>query len=134
MALAESIFAKLSNAAAATAALVGIGAVCRLYPTLAPSKVLHPYIAWQEVSAVPVVTHDGRSTFGTRLVQFSAVAETYLAARDLGAAIIHDLDSVTLAAGELCTHCTEMDGYSEDTNQYIRIIEATFMAAPAVPA
>lgn len=130
MALAESIFAKLSAAAAVTA-LIGAGSASRLYPGVAPAGAALPYVVYSEVASVPDVTHDGPSTSGLRLVQLSCVAATYLGARSLAAKLIAAIDSVALAGGELCLSCKEQDGFSEATDQFLRIVEADFFAAPA---
>jgi hypothetical protein len=127
--LASSLFTALSASGAATAALVGTGSACKVYPAIAPAGTAAPYVVWQDVATSPVVTHDGPSTKCQHSVQFSCVASTYLGALALGAAIIADLDSVALAGGELCTQCTASDGFSDTTDQHLRIVEALIWAS-----
>lgn len=130
MALAESIFTKLSSAAGVTA-LVGAGSACRVVAGWAPDGTALPYVVVQEIASTPDTTHDGPSTSGQRLVQLTCVAGTYKAARDLAAAVIAAIDSVALSGGELCLACREQDGYSEAADVHVRIVEADFFAAPA---
>lgn len=130
MALAESLFSKLSDAAGATAALVGSGNACRVYPEIAPQGVASPYVVWQEIASVPDTTHDGASTSARRIVNIYCIAGTYAGALALSTAIVAALDSVALAGGELCVSCGVQNGFSEATDQFLRIVEAEFFAAP----
>ena len=130
MALAESIFAKF-NSDAALSAILGAGDTCRVFPDSAPFGTPTDYVVWQEVATVPDVTLGEASASGLRMVQFSCIADTYKRARDLAAAIIAALDNATLDGGVVCLSCSEQDGYSESTDQFLRIVEATFFAAPA---
>lgn len=100
MALHASIFAKLSDAAGATAAIVGSGNSCRVYPEQAPASTRLPYAVVNHVSTSPATTHG--ETYGTahRLVQVSCFAATMAEALALRSAIISDLDNVTLDDGD----------------------------------
>jgi hypothetical protein len=100
MALHASIFAKLSDSLGATAALVGSGNSCRVYPEQAPAATRLPYAVVSHVSTAPATTHG--ETYGTahRLVQVSCFAATMAEALALRSAIISDLDNVTLADGD----------------------------------
>src|SRR5436190_208789 len=109
--LAESIFSRLR----AVATLAGES----VFPVIAPEAQAAPYIVWQEISSVPDIVHDGASTSGRRVVQFSCVGNTYKEARNLGAQVVAALDSITLAGGEICLSCNELDGFSEATDQFI---------------
>jgi len=129
MGLAESIHTKFLATASITA-LIGADAAARVYPVIAPENTLAPYVAWQEIASTPDATLAEASASSIRLVQFSCVAGTYKAARDLAAAIVAALDNVTLAGSEVCLRCTEQDGYSEATDQFLRIVEAEFFGAP----
>lgn len=129
--LAESIVAKLSAAGSATAALIGDGSACRLYPGIAPVAAAAPYCVYTELPGAPDNTLGEASTSGRRPVQFSVVAATYLAARQAAAAIKADLDNATLAGGEQCLSCSDpYDGYSEATDQHLAHVDADFFAAP----
>jgi hypothetical protein len=127
--LAASIFTKLSADAAVTA-LIGSGDACRLYPGIAPAGVAVPYVVWQEISSSPDLTLGEASASARRMVQFSCVAATYIAAVALASAIVAALDNATLAAGEVCLSCSATDGFSEATDQFLRIVDADFFAAP----
>ena len=100
MALHASIFAKLSDAAGATAAIVGSGSSCRVYPEQAPANTRLPYAVVNHVSTAPATTHG--ETYGTahRLVQVSCFAVNMADALALRAAVISDLDNVTLDNGD----------------------------------
>lgn len=127
MALAESIFSKFTESGSAVAALVGT----RIFPGIAPQDTEAPYVVWQLVTSTPDVTHGEASASGLHLVQFSGVAATYLAARDLAEAIVAAIDSVTLAGGEVCLSCREQDGFSEATDQFLRHVDAEFFVPAA---
>lgn len=130
MSLAASLFTLLSGGSSATGAIVGTGSACKVFPGIAAHGTEAPYVVFQDVSSVPTLTHDAASSKSSRLVQFSCVASTYLGALALGAAVVADIDSVALAGGELCLACSQMDGFSEATDLYIRIVEATIWAGP----
>lgn len=133
MPLGENLFSKLSSDSAVTA-LVGAGVACRIYPGIAPHAVTAPYVVWAVVSTSPDTTLDGPSESGVSLVQLSCVAANYTGVRNLAAAIVAAIDSVPLAGGEVCLSCREQDGYSETTEQFLRIVEADFFTADAAPA
>jgi hypothetical protein len=130
MALAESLYAKLGGTAAVTA-LIGSGDAMRLYPTILPTDVSGDYCVWQEMPPAPDNTLNEASTSGLRTVQLACVASTYLAARTIAAKIMAALDNATLVGGERCLSVRDFDGFSEATDQFVRIIEADFFAAPA---
>lgn len=111
MALAESIFAKLSDAAGATAALVGSGNACRVYPENAPEGAAVPYAICNEISANGRATHG--ETVGTthRLYQFACFAITAASARAIRDAIISDLDNQELSNGDSPTLQDERSGF-----------------------
>ena len=100
MPLHASIFAKLSAAGGATASLSGSGSSCRVYPEQAPAITRLPYAVVNHVSTAPATTHG--ETYGTahRLVQVSCFASTMAEALALRAAIVSDLDNVTLDDGD----------------------------------
>lgn len=131
MALAESIYAKLADAASATAALIGSGAACRLWPGIAPVDAQAPYIVWQVIAVSPDTTLGEAAASGNHLIQFSIVAGSYIGARDIGVAITTDLDNATLAASEVVLSCDAQDGYSEATDQFLRIVEASIFVPSA---
>lgn len=129
MSLAASIFAKLSGTTAITD-LIGVGEACRAYPSIAPAGVVLPYVVWQEVASSPDLTLNEASASGLRQIQLSCVAATYAGALALASAIVAAMDNVTHAAGEVCLSCRVNDGFSEATDQFLRIVEAEFFAAP----
>jgi len=103
MSLSSVIFAALSDAASDTAALVGSGANCRVYPIQAPAGVALPYVIFSHIASDPDRSHAGASSISLDLVQFSAFAETYSAAAALGDALAADLDGVVIATGSTPT-------------------------------
>jgi hypothetical protein len=123
MPLAENLFARLR------ALDLEVGEA--IFPGQAPAGTLAPYLVWQTVSTRPDVTHDAASASGLHLVQLSCIADSYAAARDLATALVAGLDSVTLAGGEVCLSCTEHDGFSEATDQFLRHVEAEFFVPAA---
>ena len=135
MALAESIYAKLIADTPVLAPLgQSIGASIRIYPAQAPATPTVPYVVFQVISTDPTAAHNGPGTLDLTSVQFSIVAATYLAARDLRKAIRAALDAVTLAGGEKTVECTERDGFSDSVDQHVLLLEASIWNAPAVPA
>jgi hypothetical protein len=130
MALAESIFAALSADAAVTAH-IGTGSTARLFPLIAPPGTAAPYVVFQLISLVPDLTLGEASASGRHLVQLSIVAPTYAAALALAIALTAALDSVTLAAGELCLSCTRHEAHVETTDEYLSIVEAEFFVPAA---
>lgn len=98
----------------------------RLYPGQAPASPVVPYMVQQTISAPGDRTLGEQSASGRHLIQFSIVAATYKEALDLGNALIALLDDATLAAGEVCLGCNSQDGFSESTDQFLRIVEADF--------
>lgn len=132
MSLAASIFSQLSTDTAIVAALgQAVGDSIRIYPGRAAPEAVAPYVVFQTISAPPDVTHGEASASGRHLIQFSCVASTYLAALTLGNLITAALDSVTLAAGEVCLSCSPSEGFSEATDQFLRIVEADFFVPNA---
>lgn len=99
MSLESSIFAALSDAASDTAALVGSGDACRVYPGNAPAGTTVPYAVFQHIASDPDRTHDGASSISNDLVQFSCFGATHAAASALCDAIISDLDNIALSTG-----------------------------------
>jgi hypothetical protein len=134
MSLAASIFAKLSAEGSATAALLGTGEVCKVYASIAPIETVAPYAVWQIVSDAPHNTLNEARGSGSVMVQASCVAGTYVEAEAIGDAVMADLDNQTLAAGERCTSVSAQDGYSETTDQYLRLVEAMFFVPSVAPA
>lgn len=128
MALAESIFAKLSHVSSATGALVGTGSDCRVHAGIAPTSPVVPYVVQTELPSAPDATLGEAAGSSRRTVQLSCVAATYRAARAIAAAIIADLDNATLAAGEVCLGCSDYDGFSEATDQHLCHVDADFFA------
>jgi hypothetical protein len=127
MSLPASIFAKLSAAPAATEAIVGTD----IYPMKAPQGVEAPYVAWQLIAAAPDNTLNEAAASGTHLVQFSCFATTYEGACALGDAVTADLDNATLAGGERVLSCEPSDGFSDDVNLFIRLVEASIFVPAA---
>lgn len=123
---AENIFARLST----TAALVAL-VDDRIWPGRAEDSPIMPYVVWQEIDGQPDATFNEASTSGHRPVQFSCVAGTYAAAREIAKAIMVAIDSVPLAGGEVCLACSDFDGFSEPTDQFLRIVDTDFFAGPA---
>jgi hypothetical protein len=121
MPLAESIFSRLRS--------VGTLAGESIFPSIAPAGQAAPYIVWQLIASRPDTTLGEASASGIHIIQFSCVAATYKQARDLGAEVIAAIDNVTLESGEQCFSCNEQDGYSDATDQYLRIVEAEFFTA-----
>lgn len=126
MSFASSLYSKVTGDSS-VAALVGT----KVYPVKVPQSAEAPLIVWQEVSSTPDTTLGEASTSGKRLVQFSCLASTYEGAIALGSAVVAALDNATLSNGATCISCTEDDGFSDDENQFIRLVEATFFSAPA---
>lgn len=111
MALAESLFAKLSASGSATAALAGVGSLTRVYPSLAPVAAVAPYVVYQQVSSIPATTHGEAAQTSHVVVQFSCYAESFLSAQALREAVIADLDNEALAGGERGVLQDIRDGY-----------------------
>lgn len=101
MSLEADIFAKVSDANSATAALVGSAGNCRVYPVLDPAGVALPYAVFQLIALDPDHTHGGPSTIAHALVQFSAFDETLAGAAALADALTADLDGVAISTGNI---------------------------------
>jgi hypothetical protein len=130
MALAESIVAKLSHASSATAALIGSGDDCRIRMDKAPSAPAVPYVVFTLVASVANTTHDASSDHDLADVQFSAIASTAAAARNLRKAIRSDLSDVALTAGEKAVEFIERTGFSEATDQFVALLDVSFWHNP----
>jgi hypothetical protein len=131
MALAESIFAKLSAADSATAAIVGAGSACRVYPGEAPIEVARPYVVVTEVFGDnEAATHDATSDFERMTVQFSCVADTWVAARNLRKAIRADLTDTTLAGGEKAVSFLPRQGFSETLGMHLAELDVEIWHNP----
>jgi hypothetical protein len=85
MSFASDLF-DLLKADAGVGALVGVGALARVYPLLAPADVARPYITWQRIASEP--TELAGRTAGERVsVQLDCWADTFDAVSALGAAV-----------------------------------------------
>lgn len=113
MALAESIFAKLSDSASATAAIAGAGDACRVYPEIAPANTQRPYAIVNEIATQIAATHGEAAGNRYKLIQVSCFAETAAGAKALRDAVVSDLDAQTLSNGDNPTLEDERSGYEQ---------------------
>lgn len=111
MSLRTDLFSALSATGSATAALVGSGAACRVYPVLVKEGAAVPYVIYQPISAAPATTHGEAAQVKHVLVQFSCYGATYEEAVALREAVVADLDNVELAGGDRPTLQDEREGY-----------------------
>lgn len=118
MAVLASIFAKLSAAESATAALVGSGVSCRVYPEQAPAGTRIPYAVATHVSSSPATTHGEAYGNAHRLVQVSCFGTTSAEAVALRDAIVADLDNAELDSGESPTLQDERGGFESAVNVF----------------
>lgn len=128
--LFESLFAALSVATAQTAAQLGTGIACRLYPGQAPAGVELPYAVMTVVGGIETPTHDSATGPTLSDVQFSIVAGTYRGAAQVRAALRGDLDGAALAEGEQVAEFDERDGYSDATDQHVLLLTASIWHTP----
>lgn len=131
MSLPVSIFSKLSDVSSATAALIGSGSDCRVYPGQAPDEPTMPYVVFNGVSSNPAGTHDASSDFDEVTMQFSVIAATYLAAWQLRQAIRADLSDVTLAGGEKPVEFIERDGFAEGVDAHVLMLDVSIWHDPS---
>lgn len=129
MPLEESIFSVLSAVEAETAALAGVGDQCRVYVGQAKPGAEKPYAVVTLVVAAEVMTHDRGADLEESTVQFSCVADTYLGARALRAAIRFDLRAAGLGDSFI-----SRSGFSEAVDTHLMHLDVTFWNAPAEPA
>lgn len=118
MSLRTDLFSRLSAATSATAALVGSGAACRIYPVLEQAGAVAPYVIFQPIAASPATTHGEAAQVKHTLVQFSCYAATYDEAATLREALIADLDNRPLAGGDTPILQDERDGYEVQVDLY----------------
>lgn len=118
MSLRTDLFARLSAAGSATAALVGSGAACRVYPVLEQAGAVAPYAIFQPIAATPATTHGEAAQVKHELVQFSCYGATYEEAATLREAIIADLDNIALAGGDTPILQDERDGYEAQVDLF----------------
>lgn len=131
MPLTASIFSALSTSEA-IGAILGTGTTCRAYPIVAPpGGVETPYVVFQTITAPPDATLGEAAASGTHLVQFSCIAGTAAAARELGDLLIAAFDNVTLAGGELGLECTPGDAFSEAADLFVRQVDVSFFVPAA---
>jgi len=126
MTFAAALYAALT-ADAGLAAIVGL----RVYPVRPPQGVVSPFIVWQEISHVPYETHGEVSTAGLRDVQLTCVADSYDGTLALSVALVTALAAATYGNGSKCLTSSASDGFSDDTNQFLRIVESSFFSSPA---
>lgn len=128
MNLDEIIFSTLSAAGSETAALLGSGDTCRLYPGHAPAVTPMPYAVTTLVSGTEVMTHGRSADLEESVVQFSCIAATHAEALALLAAIRADLQAADLGDGFFCR-----SGFTESIDAHVLIVEVTFWNQPATP-
>ena len=126
MTLGEALYTALT-ADAGLSALVAL----RVYPIRPPQGAVSPFIVWQEITHLPYETHDGASTAGLRDVQLTCIADSYDGVLALSAALDTALRAATYGNSAKCINVSVIDGFSEDTNQFLRIAEASFFSSPA---
>lgn len=126
MALAESLFAKLTASGAATAAVTGVGDAARVFPIIAPINTPAPYIVYQRISTTPATTHGEAAQTSHVLVQFSCYAETYAEAQTLRAAVVADLDNEALADGVRGVLQDERDSFEPAVDLHRADADLTF--------
>lgn len=132
MSLPASIFSQLSDASSATAAIVGSGVDCRVYPGKAKeSQPAMPYSVFNGVASDAEVTHDASSDFDLMDVQFSIIADTYAAAWALRKAIRADLSDVVLAGGEKAVDFIARDGFAEGVDGFVLMLDVSFWHNPS---
>lgn len=131
MALAESLFAKLTASGAASAAYTGVGDAARVFPGQAPAGTPAPYIVINVLASQAAATHDATSDFDLSEVQFSCVAETYKGARDLARAVRADLSDVVLAGGEKAVDFTFREDVAESVDAYLHQVQASIWHNPS---
>jgi hypothetical protein len=132
MSLPTSIFAKLSDAGSATAAIIGSGATCKAWPGKASEKAVMPYVVFNVVSSSDEgADHQESSDFDLVDIQFSIIAATYPAAWALRRAIRADLSDVTLAGGEKPVGFIERDGFSEGVDAHVLTLDVSFWHNPS---
>jgi hypothetical protein len=127
MALAENIFAALTSAASKTLAIVGQSS--DVFPAVSVVTRTAPYVAWQIIATEPQASHDDPDGLELAHVQFTCVGASYMAARDLRAAVRYDLKTAGLSV-----ECSERDGFSEVNELFPLLLDASIWTAPAVPA
>lgn len=133
MNLAEAIFARLSAEGSYTSRKLGVGPGARLYPDIAPEGVVAPYAVQQQIAEDPETTLAEASASGIRLLQLSCVAATAMEARAVAAAITADLDNQTLANGAKVLRVDSQSGFSDATDQYLRLVEVSVWSPTDTP-
>lgn len=136
MSLPASIFTKLSTDGSATAALVGTGSNCRVYPGRASDQPVMPYVVFTGVSSDDAgSSHESSNDFDQTDVQFSIITDKqgggYASAWAIRQAIRADLADVTLAGGEKAVGFIERDGFAEGVDAYILLLDVSFWHDPS---
>lgn len=113
MQIQEVIFDRLSDPASASAALIGAGSNCRLYPEMSPNNSDIPYVVFSLISTQPANTLDETFGIANRMVQFSCFARTFAEAAAVRDAITGDLDNVALSNGDIPIVQNQRNGFDE---------------------
>lgn len=118
MSVSSAIFDRLSDPTSATAALVGSGSTCRVYPELAPNLAAKPYVVFLQIALQPANTLNEPFEVANRLFQFSCFAATFGDAIALRDAVTSDLDNVALSTGDIPIVQDQRNGFEEVVDLY----------------
>lgn len=126
--LEESIYAKLSTTSGVTA-LVST----RIYPDVIPQDIAMPAVAYQRITAVREMAHDGPSGLASVRVQFTIAAASYSSAKAIAAVIRTTLDgfSGTMGSGGCTVEGAfvenDYDGYNQEGGEYVVRVDVMFL-------
>jgi hypothetical protein len=114
MTLEEALYYHLVNNAGVAALIT-----TRVYPNVIPEDVAQPAAAYQVISRIPILHHNGPSGLETVRVQITCRATTYAVAKSVAVAIVTALDGFSGAMGGVggvtveYSHVeNEQDGYN----------------------
>ena len=130
MSLESSIFSALSDDASATAALVGSGSGCRVFPVQAPEGTEVPYVVFRPVASQSAGTHDASSDFDLTTIQFTCISSSYASSIALRKAVRSDLTDQTLSGGEKVVGFDETAGFSDSVEMWLSILDAKIWNLP----
>jgi hypothetical protein len=65
-----------------------------IYPLVAPSATVMPYVVWQQVGAAHVISYDGVNRLQKATFQFACYAASFLTSHKLAAAVKNALNGI----------------------------------------
>jgi hypothetical protein len=111
----------------ALAALIGT----RLYPLTVPQDITQPAIAYQRISTVRNLAHDGPLTVVTARIQYTCMANTYANLKAVTAALIAALNGYTGMMTPVRIDRTavenEIDSFEFETAMKVARVDVLFM-------